>query len=1064
MADTLYQNYTTGHNAFLNVFGAFWKAQTFTPSISHNITRIVLRVYRVGDPGEITIAITNTTAGKPSGADLASGTAPTNAYTVEANGEWRTITLDTFPAVTASTQYAIVVKALGGDSANAIKWRLDSTSPTYSGGAKVFSTDSGSSWTIDTNQDFMFEEWGNATVPKFLAEGSSVGASNVMGTIIYNKAASLAGTSASASTASGDMTVSGQVLVVGSSASASSVTGLVETTRGIISSSTSASSVTGIVAVTTDIFIRGSSVAISTVSATLVVQLLADGGTIRMVPFIFSSSIAYMMELGLEYIRFFFDGEALLDGAAHVEVTTPYSEDDLYELQFDQIADTMWIVHPSHQQVKLTRTSATAFSLDEITFTKGPFLLRNDLDESKDTTITITPSDTEVDDAGTLTASSAIFESGHVGALFQVVHPRVNRETHGSKDPGTTGIIGEAIKTLGDFTWKITTTGWAGTVELEKSADDFVTTALVRQFTSGIRTFEGTELAEDMFYRINVTAHTTGTITSSLVVHTNSADGSKTGNNTGIIETAIPVKGDFNFNTHGTWDGTIVLERNVNEAGWEAFRTYTGKNDRNVQFAGTEEEDDVEFRINVTAHATGTIFADLTATDSTTKGVVRIDSVTSSTVVEMTVLSKIASATATKRWAEGAWSDVNGFPTAVAFHEGRVVYAGTLQSRTTLWFSKTDDYENFEEGTKDADSFSLTLTTTNNVEWAKSLDVLVIGTSGGEWVIRPDKLDTPLTPTNFDAKQQSSYGSKNRQAIVVNDVVLFVDFVGRKIREFTFRDDINKYVAPDLTSLAEHITSGIIVNMAYQRNPDSILWCVLDDGQLISLTYEREHNVVAWTRHPINGLVHSVAVIPGTTEDEVWLAIQRTIESEQRIYVELMASRTFSTQADAFFVDSGVPYNGVSTTTLTGFDHLEGESIAVLADGIDVGPLTVSSGTVTLTQPAVKAAGGKAFTSEAIPMRMDITTRQGTSHGSKKKIAEVTFDFLETLGTKYGKDSDNLFDINLSAEVPPVLFTGDVLEHLDAGFNTEDDFLISQDAPLPCILRAIIPKIEITGR
>jgi len=180
--------------------------------------------------------------------------------------------------------------------------------------------------------------------------------------------------------------------------------------------------------------------------------------------------------------------------------------------------------------------------------------------------------------------------------------------------------------------------------------------------------------------------------------------------------------------------------------------------------------------------------------------------------------------------------------------------------------------------------------------------------------------------------------------------------------------------------------------------------------------------------------------------------------------VEQMTSRTFGEQKDAFFVDSGVLYDSTAATTIPGFDHLEGEEVAVLADGVDVGPLTVSGGEITLTQSAFTVAGGKAFASKAIPMRMDISSQEGTSQGSLKVISEVSFSFLNTLGTKYGRNSDNLFDIGLSDDVPPALFTGNVVEHLRAGFNTEDDFVVYHDAPLPCTVRAIIPRITKTGR
>ena len=220
-----------------------------------------------------------------------------------------------------------------------------------------------------------------------------------------------------------------------------------------------------------------------------------------------------------------------------------------------------------------------------------------------------------------------------------------------------------------------------------------------------------------------------------------------------------------------------------------------------------------------------------------------------------------------------------------------------MANQLVIYLSETGDYDNFEAGVNNADSFSVLVPSTNDFRWVESLESLLVGTAGDEWRIFSNKLDTPLTPTNRTIKQQTAYGSSKVQPIKVNEVILFVDFVGRKVRELTYGGyQQDKYAAPDLTALSEHITEGIIVNIAHQRNPDSILWCVLDDGSLISMTYERKENVVGWAKHPIAGTdidVKSVCVVPSTTEDYVWLVAERTINSATVTYVERMASRNF---------------------------------------------------------------------------------------------------------------------------------------------------------------------------
>lgn len=646
----------------------------------------------------------------------------------------------------------------------------------------------------------------------------------------------------------------------------------------------------------------------------------------KVVPFQYSDEIAYICEFGHEYIRFYYDGAQLVGstttptdwatatayiigqfvtygsvvyrclvahtsttGGSHdnpstnftdwvqadldsdsypiCETPSPYQESDLFELQFRQSADVMWIVHPEYPPKKLTRTTAYTFDLSNISFTNGPFMKRNDLANADD--VTITPSATTGDI--TLTASSAVFDSQHItspGALFKLTQPRATTETNGSKTSPATGVIGSAID----------------------------------------------------------------------------------------------IKGTFSFTTHGTWTGTIKIQRNKDSEGWENYRTFLCNDDRNIKYTGTEEEDDVQYRINVTALSSGTVHAELTINSSTQDGIARVTSYVSSTVVNATVLTNFASTDACKRWAEGSWSAYKGYPAAFVFMGERAVYAGTPAQPQTLWLSAVDDFEDFEAGTGDSDSFSLTMSSDkiNSIRWLAALEALLLGTIGGEWRVRATALDEELTPNNYNARQQTARGSKKIQPLNVGDCVLFVDYVGRKIRELTFSDEKQKYVSPDLAALAEHITLSGITSIAYQRNPDSILWCTLDDGKLLSMVYEREQNVVAWSKHYIGGTdveVESVAVIPGDNEDEIWISVARTINSSTVRYIEQMQPRVDVDLEDARFADSGLGYDGGDAVNITNITQADPPVVTVdewptdgNGDNLGNGDQIYISGVVGMTQ------------------------------------------------------------------------------------------------------------------
>ena len=697
----------------------------------------------------------------------------------------------------------------------------------------------------------------------------------------------------------------------------------------------------------------------------------------RMIPFVYSSTIAYVCEFGEYYASFFYDGELLNGDGAPIE--TPYLEADLPSLHIEQIGDTMWIVHEDYAPRKLTRTTAITFSLDVITFTKGPFLVRNDIANDDDVTMAYTGVLTK-DSVGTLTCSAAHFEAGHVGALYQITHKRIAADA------------------------KVTSTG--------TTESDY-----------------------------------------------------------------LDVKGNFTLNTHGTWTGTCELLRNQDGDGDEIYRTFIASNDRNIQFTATERDYNVQYKIDPSATMTAAFKADLTCNSSQKVGVVRIDSITSSTVAVCTVMATIGgvSTAATKKWAEGAWSDVRGYPKTVTFFADRCVYAAGRFG----WQSRVSDYENFDSGTYDGDAFIISLTTGNEIMWVDTVDkTIVYGTTGPPWTLQSNKVGTVLTPTNFTIDEQSGLGSANIQSVKINNAVIYIDYNQKKLMEFGYNADQQKYLANEIAVLAEHFTAtSKITWMAWQRNPESIIWFGMEDGTLHSFTYQRDQNVLAYAPHPTTGSVKSGCVIPGEHEDEIWLSVERDIGGETGITcIERMNPRRITDDDDAHFVDCGVDYDGVATTSITGLDHLEGETVAILADGEVVTPQVVASGAITLATAASKVHVGLPFTPYLKPMRLDTNTNMGSSHGTIKRIPELVLSVLDSKHIRTGDLSTNMFDVDLTqpdlvnnGEIDD-LFTGDVTVSQNGGYSIEDSILISSSQtdgvtdPTPLTIRAIVARIDEHGR
>ncbi len=416
------------------------------------------------------------------------------------------------------------------------------------------------------------------------------------------------------------------------------------------------------------------------------------------------------------------------------------------------------------------------------------------------------------------------------------------------------------------------------------------------------------------------------------------------------------------------------------------------------------------------------------------------------------------------------------FPSCVTFFEQRLVFAGTNDNPQTLFFSKSAELENFTTGSNASDAmiYSIASNKVNAIRYLSAQRSLLVGTVGGEFVVSASGTTSPITPTNIQIQRQSSYGSANVDAVQIENVTMFLQRAKRKIRELTYNLNIDQYQATDLTLLAEHITEGGINEMAYQQEPDSILWCVRNDGTLLGFTYARAESVTGWHRHIMGGsfssgnaVVESVASVPtDLNEDEFFIIVKRTINGTTRRYVEHLTLFDYGTdQKDAFFVDSGLTYSGSAATVISGLDHLEGQSVSILADGSTHPNKTVSGGSITLERSSTKVHIGLGYTSLLQTMRVE-SRAEGTSQTKDKRIHEVTLRLHETVGAEVGPDVNNMERIPFrssaaSMDSPVPLFTGDKQIEFSDDFNTDGFVVVRQTQPLPLSLLSAYPRITI---
>lgn len=472
--------------------------------------------------------------------------------------------------------------------------------------------------------------------------------------------------------------------------------------------------------------------------------------------------------------------------------------------------------------------------------------------------------------------------------------------------------------------------------------------------------------------------------------------------------------------------------------------------------------------------------------EGSTWGYVEITGWTSTTVVTVTVLSTLTNTNAKTSWRMGVWSGTTGYPICGTFYDDRLILAGASGYPQRLDGSKTGVYTSFApsatDGTVAADSaisFVMNSDDVNAVKWMSSTEKgLVAGTSRGEWLIRPSTLTESLTPTNITGKPTSRYGSANVGHVDAGKAILFVQRASRKVRELAYVFELDGFKAPDLALLSEHITRPGVVELAYQQQPQSILWAARDDGVLLGMTYERDQGVIAWHRHELGGwsdsgataipVVESVAVIPSPdgTRDELYCVVKRYVNGATKRYVEYMSKiwEVEDDQEDAFHLDCGwTTTNSPAASTITGLWHLEGQTVQAYIDGMRHIDITISNGTATFSQAGTILTLGYAYDSDGQTMPLEGSTPDGSSQSKVKRIAKIGFWLVDTLGLKYGPSADSLTELLVRSwgdnygEATP-LFTGVTRERFEGDYDKLGQIYWRADGPFPATVLAVMPQ------
>ncbi len=355
------------------------------------------------------------------------------------------------------------------------------------------------------------------------------------------------------------------------------------------------------------------------------------------------------------------------------------------------------------------------------------------------------------------------------------------------------------------------------------------------------------------------------------------------------------------------------------------------------------------------------------------------------------------------------------YPGSVALFEQRLIFARTDNQPNTIYASRTGALDDFSvsEVLRDDDAF-FARPATGRVDEVRHLlpfDGLLIFTGGAEWVL---DASGGIAPSNLNFTVQSYHGcSEIIKPLVVGRSALYVQRAGRIIRDIFYDDGYKGYSGNDMTILSRHIfEESPMVDWTYATEPDSLVWCVREDGKMPVFTYHKEHEVYAWSVCETNGEYEAVASIPSATggNDEVYFIVKREINGSTVRHLEQLSTRVRD-NLTSNYLDSALIYSGAPATVFSGLDHLEGETVNALADGNVIENLTVTGGQVTLDNAASDVLIGLPYISEIVTMEPVVDTDRGTSHGMMSTIQNVHIHLRESRGVLCGPTTDGLYEI-----------------------------------------------------
>lgn len=800
-------------------------------------------------------------------------------------------------------------------------------------------------------------------------------------------------------------------------------------------------------------------------------------GKVRLVPFVASASTAYVLEFSALKLRIWTTGATPALVGAPLVIVTPYVEADLNSLQFAQQNDVLFIAHANYAPRELSRYSATDWRLGDLQV----FWPATSAENISDTTLTVAVSNgvgtTWSSATSYTTLGTKVLSGGKVWAL---------KEACLNVTPGT-GVLAQR-HWLETVEWSAT--AWASGPTYYLGAACFYSGQVWASLQASNTNHIPAGGVGDLWWKaVPVSAGLNVTLTASAALFASTDVGSKwvlsqkredlkvdlfATTVAGTLSAAIQVLGEWSASVTAAapgsndWEVNWIIQRSFDNINWET-RNVIACRYGDVQKLITGNETipcflRVKQGSGTPYYAPASLKCSIEAGDPTSPAIYQITGYTSATVVTAMILFPSEVLTATKYWNAGAWSAANGYPRAVTLHQARLFFGGTAMKPTTFWGSAVDGYEDFRVDAAEDSAVAYTLNSdeASAVEWLVSQEMLLIGTASGEWVF-----GSRAGETAEKLRRNTSYGSLPVQARTIADALVFIQRSGRKLREFAWSFERDGYQSTDLSMLAEHVGDSVFLQIAIQRNPDPIIWVVTAAGELLALTYERAQKVAAWSRHTTDGLFESVAVVPGTGEDEqVWVAVQRSgVRLIERLTPDVVRSLKSGATTTLVYADCSKTSVSSGSGLVSGLSHLIGKSVSLLVDGKVHAPVTVSGGgTVQLVATAANynknVVAGLPYDSILEPTYLETMDPNSVSLAGKKRLHRAVLEFWKSGAPTVSTDGGVTFT-PVTFDSGVTLMTGPLEMYLDGSSGRQITAIFKQSAPLPFNLMGLMLRYNV---